>query len=94
MVVLGSASSAATVATIVEVAELDDVQDGNRAPTGCEAAAFFVPFEPARQDGAALAHDDHGRFRHLEYRSVGQVNPERLEGLVLQSIQEILGSHR
>jgi hypothetical protein len=55
---------------------------------------FIVVAESIGQHRRAVSHDHHSSLRHVDFRPVAKVNPKRLEGFVVESIDQVSGAHR
>jgi hypothetical protein len=70
----------------VDIAKLYDVIDRNCPPVFDQRSAFIVLGERGGKNGTALTNHDETRIGHVEPAPVAHVNPERSEGVVVQTI--------
>jgi hypothetical protein len=77
----------------VDVAELNDVIEIDRSPVLGKLVPLVVFAPNTRQDGGRLANDEHAWLDDVQPAAVAQVNAERLEGAILNLMNQVISAH-
>jgi hypothetical protein len=87
------APTAFTVHAIFQIRELHDVGQRDGAPLAGKSISLIVEIELAGQDSGCAANNHHSGLRNFQERAVGQMNPKRLEWLILKAMEQVCRRH-